>query len=86
MNITEVRSFLILAGQLHFEWAARLLHLSQPGLTKQIVTAFCESLSILLSRSASERLPFRILINESFASEVLRAKSPDSSKVRLAQE
>jgi DNA-binding transcriptional LysR family regulator len=36
MNITEVRSFLILAGQLHFGRAARLLHLSQPALTKQI--------------------------------------------------
>jgi hypothetical protein len=28
MNLTEVRSFLILAGQLHFGRAARLLHTS----------------------------------------------------------
>src|ERR1700761_4522020 len=36
MNVTEVRSFLVLAEQLHFGRSARLLHLSQPALTKQI--------------------------------------------------
>jgi DNA-binding transcriptional LysR family regulator len=36
MELREVRSFVALAGQLHFGRAARLLHLSQPALTKQI--------------------------------------------------
>ena len=36
MDIHEVRSFLTLAEQLHFGRTARLLHLSQPALTKQI--------------------------------------------------
>jgi DNA-binding transcriptional LysR family regulator len=36
MELREVRSFVTLAEQLHFGRAARLLHLSQPALTKQI--------------------------------------------------
>lgn len=36
MDIRELRSFVLLAGQLHFGRAARLLNLSQPALTKQI--------------------------------------------------
>lgn len=36
MDIRELRSFVLLAGQLHFGRAAELLHLSQPALTKQI--------------------------------------------------
>jgi DNA-binding transcriptional LysR family regulator len=36
MQLTEVRSFLTLAEQSHFGRAARLLHLSQPALSKQI--------------------------------------------------
>ena len=36
MNLNEVRSFLVLAEQLHFGRTARLLHMSQPALTKQI--------------------------------------------------
>ena len=36
MELTEVRSFVTLAEQLHFGRAAALLHLSQPALTKQI--------------------------------------------------
>ena len=36
MELTEVRSFVTLAEQLNFGRAARLLHLSQPALTKQI--------------------------------------------------
>ncbi|RYD22636.1 MAG: LysR family transcriptional regulator [Verrucomicrobiaceae bacterium] len=36
MDIRELRSFVLLAGQLHFGRAAKLLHLSQPALTKQI--------------------------------------------------
>lgn len=36
MDIRELRSFVILAGQLHFGRAAKLLNLSQPALTKQI--------------------------------------------------
>ncbi len=36
MELREVRSFIILAEQLHFGRAARLLNLSQPALTKQI--------------------------------------------------
>jgi DNA-binding transcriptional LysR family regulator len=37
MEIREVRSFVTLAEQLHFGRAARLLNLSQPALTKQIL-------------------------------------------------
>lgn len=36
MDIHELRSFIVLAEQLHFGRAARALHLSQPALTKQI--------------------------------------------------
>lgn len=36
MEIRELRSFVLLAEQLHFGRAARLMHLSQPALTKQI--------------------------------------------------
>jgi DNA-binding transcriptional LysR family regulator len=36
MDIHELRSFVVLAEQLHFGRAARVLHLSQPALTKQI--------------------------------------------------
>ena len=36
MDITLVRSFAVLAEHLHFGRAARLLHLSQPALTKQM--------------------------------------------------
>jgi DNA-binding transcriptional LysR family regulator len=36
MELREVRSFIILAEQLHFGRAAQVLHLSQPALTKQI--------------------------------------------------
>ncbi len=36
MELREVRSFVTLADQLHFGRAARLLHVSQPALTKQI--------------------------------------------------
>jgi DNA-binding transcriptional LysR family regulator len=36
MDIHELRSFVVLAEHLHFGRAARVLHLSQPALTKQI--------------------------------------------------
>src|ERR1043165_3494915 len=36
MELREIRSFIILAEQLHFGRAAQLVHLSQPALTKQI--------------------------------------------------
>ena len=36
MDMRELRSFVLLAQQLHFGRTARLLHLSQPALTKQI--------------------------------------------------
>lgn len=36
MDVRELRSFVLLAEQLHFGKAADLLHLSQPALTKQI--------------------------------------------------
>lgn len=36
MDVRELRSFVLLAEQLHFGRAADLLHLSQPALTKQI--------------------------------------------------
>jgi DNA-binding transcriptional LysR family regulator len=36
MELTRLRSFIVLAERLHFGEAARLLHLSQPALSKQI--------------------------------------------------
>src|SRR5215475_1669695 len=36
MELTRLRSFIVLAERLHFGDAARLLHLSQPALSKQI--------------------------------------------------
>lgn len=36
MDIREINSFVVLAQHLHFGQASRLLHLSQPALTKQI--------------------------------------------------
>ncbi|MDB6111594.1 MAG: transcriptional regulator, LysR family [Pedosphaera sp.] len=36
MDIYHLRSFVVLAEQLHFGRAARILHVSQPALTKQI--------------------------------------------------
>ncbi len=36
MNLEELRSFVILAGHLHFARASQVLRLSQPALTKQI--------------------------------------------------
>ncbi|HVY68937.1 MAG TPA: LysR family transcriptional regulator [Verrucomicrobiae bacterium] len=36
MTIEELKSFVVLAGHLHFGRAAQVLHLSQPALTKQI--------------------------------------------------
>src|SRR5262245_30949942 len=36
MELTRLRSFIVLAERLHFSEAARLLHLSQPALSKQI--------------------------------------------------
>lgn len=36
MDITQLKSFLVLADQLHYGRAAAALHLSQPALTKQI--------------------------------------------------
>jgi DNA-binding transcriptional LysR family regulator len=36
MTIEELRSFVVLAGHLHFGRAAQVLHVSQPALTKQI--------------------------------------------------
>src|SRR5690349_6488468 len=36
MEMRELRSFVLLAEQLHFGRASRLLNLSQPALTKQI--------------------------------------------------
>ena len=36
MELTRLRSFVVLAERLHFGEAARLLHLSQPALSKQI--------------------------------------------------
>lgn len=36
MDVYELRSFVVLAEQLHFGRAASILHLSQPALTKQI--------------------------------------------------
>ncbi|WP_075088217.1 helix-turn-helix domain-containing protein [Verrucomicrobium spinosum] len=37
MDIRELRSFVTLAEHLHYGRAARLLNLSQPALTKQIL-------------------------------------------------
>lgn len=36
MEIRELRSFILLAEQLHFGRAAKLMHVSQPALTKQV--------------------------------------------------
>jgi len=36
MNVEELRSFMVLAGHLHFGRAAEALHLTQPALTKQV--------------------------------------------------
>jgi DNA-binding transcriptional LysR family regulator len=36
MNMEELRSFIVLAGHLHFGQAAQARHVSQPALTKQI--------------------------------------------------
>jgi DNA-binding transcriptional LysR family regulator len=36
MELTRLKSFIILAERLHFSEAARLLHISQPALSKQI--------------------------------------------------
>ena len=36
MEMRELKSFVLLAEQLHFGRAAKLLNLSQPALTKQI--------------------------------------------------
>ena len=36
MDLTQLRSFVILAERLHFGQTARLLNLSQPALTKRI--------------------------------------------------
>ena len=36
LELTELRSFLVLAQHLHFGEAAGALHVSQPALTKQI--------------------------------------------------
>ncbi len=51
MELREVRSFVILAEQLHFGRAAKLLHLSQPALTKQIRRLEAEVGGPLLNRS-----------------------------------
>src|SRR5258708_27936068 len=36
LELSELRSFVVLANRLHFGQAAEALHLSQPALTKQI--------------------------------------------------
>jgi len=51
MELREIRSFLILAEQLHFGRAARLLHVSQPALTKQMRRLEDELGGALLLRS-----------------------------------
>ncbi len=51
MDIRELRSFIVLAGQLHFGRASELLHLSQPALTKQIRKLEDELGSPLFERS-----------------------------------
>lgn len=50
MNVDELRSFAVLAEQLHFGRAARVLHLSQPALTKQIRKIEAELGSSLFDR------------------------------------
>jgi DNA-binding transcriptional LysR family regulator len=50
MELREIRSFVVLAEELHFGKAARLLHLSQPALSKQILRLEEELGGPLLSR------------------------------------
>jgi len=50
MEMRELRSFVLLAEQLHFGRAAALLHLSQPALTKQIRRMEDELGSLLFDR------------------------------------
>src|SRR5712671_1250828 len=50
MEIRDVRAFVVLAEHLHFGRAARLLHLSQPALTKQIQRLEAELGSALFER------------------------------------
>ncbi len=50
MELREIRSFVILAEQLHFGNAARLLNLTQPALTRQIHKLEDELGGELLSR------------------------------------
>jgi DNA-binding transcriptional LysR family regulator len=51
MELREIRSFITLAEQLHFGRASRLLHISQPALTKQIRRLEEELGGALLARS-----------------------------------
>lgn len=50
MDVYELRSFVVLAEQLHFGRAAGILHLSQPALTKQIRKIEAELGSALFER------------------------------------